>query len=171
MDFTKLNPDFNALGRLDYSKPVIDTKNTIALIALVAAVLSVVFVFLPWFSVKVSMFGQSESASRLGITTWYGIIGLIMALTAVAGVLYKQYALAFWAAVICVVLGFIGWLSYASLTMDGRTATADDIKLAANFDAVTIGHLGAILFFFSSAIAAVCSLLMATGRKIDVNLR
>lgn len=53
MDFTKLNPDFNALGRLDYSKPVIDTKNTIALIALVAAVLSVVFVFLPWFSVKV----------------------------------------------------------------------------------------------------------------------
>ena len=26
MDFTKLNPDFNALGRLDYSKPVIDTK-------------------------------------------------------------------------------------------------------------------------------------------------
>lgn len=176
MDFTKLNPDFNALGRLDYSKPVIDTKNTIALIALVAAVLSVVFVFLPWFSVKVSMFGQSESASRLGITTWYGIIGLIMALTAVAGVLYKQYALAFWAAVICVVLGFIGWLSYASLTMDGRTATADDIKLAANFlaanfGAVTIGHLGAILFFFSSAIAAVCSLLMATGRKIDVNLR
>lgn len=168
MDFTKLNPDFNALGRLDYSKPVIDTKNTIALIALVAAVLSVVFVFLPWFSVKVSMFCQSESASRLGITTWYGIIGLIMALTAVAGVLYKQYALAFWAAVICVVLGFI---SYASLTMDGRTATADDIKLVANFGDVTIGHLGAILFFFSSAIAAVCSLLMATGRKIDVNLR
>lgn len=40
MDFTKLNPDFNALGRLDYSKPVIDTKNTIALIALVAAVCS-----------------------------------------------------------------------------------------------------------------------------------
>lgn len=173
MDFTKLNPDFNALGRLDYSKPVIDTKNTIALIALVAAVLSVVFVFLPWFSMKVSMFGQSVSASRLGITTWYGIIGLIMALTAVAGVLYKQYALAFWAAVICVVLGFIGWLSYASLTMDGRTVTADDIKLAlaANFGAVSIGHLGAILFFFSSAIAAVCSLLMATGRKIDVNLR
>ncbi len=29
MDFTKLNPDFNALGRLDYSKPVIDTKNTL----------------------------------------------------------------------------------------------------------------------------------------------
>ena len=117
------------------------------------------------------MFGPSEIASRLGFTTWYGIIGLIMALTAVAGVLYKQYALAFWAAVICVVLGFIGWLSYASLTMDGRTATADDIKLAANFGAVSIGHLGAILFFFSSAIAAVCSLLMATGRKIDVNLR
>ena len=49
MDFKKLIPDFNALGKTDWTKPQVDTKDVFGLATLAAAVLMLVFVFCPWF--------------------------------------------------------------------------------------------------------------------------
>lgn len=167
MDFNQLTPDFNALKSIDYRKPVVDKSNTVALVALCAAVLGVIFVFLPWFSLSV----DGESASRLGIGLWYGIFGFIFAAVAVAGVLYKQYALAFWAAVLCVILGLIGWFSIPSLTVDGKTATSEQIELLIKAgkllgDGVKVGHIGAILFTLAGLATAGSTFMLATGKKL-----
>ncbi len=165
MDFNQLTPDFNALKSIDYRKPVVDKNNTVALVALCAAVLGVIFVFLPWFSLS----GHGESVSRLGISLWYGIFGFIFAAVAVAGVLYKQNALAFWAAVLCVILGLIGWFSVPSLTQDGKSLTADEVKVAIEVGkliGVKAGHIGAILFTLAGLATAGSTFMLATGKKL-----
>lgn len=165
MDFNQLTPDFNALKSIDYRKPVVDKNNTVALVALCAAVLGVIFVFLPWFSLS----ADGHSASRLGIGLWYGIFGFIFAAVAVAGVLYKQYALAFWAAALCVILGLIGWFSVPALTKDGKTMSADEVKLAIEIGkliGVKVGHIGAILFTLAGLATAGSTFMLATGKKL-----
>ena len=86
MDFKKLIPDFGAFGRTNWGKPSIKTGDKNWLISAILVALMVIFVFLPWCSVSTI----GVSGSRLGITTWYGIIGLIAALVALYGVLYEQ---------------------------------------------------------------------------------
>lgn len=172
MNFNSLIPDFNALKGIDYRKPVVDKSNTVALVALCAAVLGVIFVFLPWFSV--SGLSGSEAASRLGISLWYGIFGFIFAVVAVAGVLYKQNALAFWAAVLCVILGLIGWFVVPSLTHRGKTLTAEEVNLAIEIGKifnVKVGHIGAILFTFAGLVTAACTFMLATGKKVVLNVK
>ncbi|MBP3455604.1 MAG: hypothetical protein J6K38_05000 [Alistipes sp.] len=183
MDFNQLTPDFNALKSIDYRKPVVDKNNTVALVALCAAVLGVIFVFLPWCKYSMtsvasglaSVFGASGSlSSNLGITLWYGILGFIFAAVAFAGVLYKQYALAFWAAVLCVILGLIGWLSLADCTVTasvfGHTETSTkssaDMKEAIAAGMAVVNHIGAILFFLSGLVTAACTFMLATGKKL-----
>ena len=161
MNFNSLIPNFNALGSIDFRKPAIDKGNTVALIVLGAAVLGVIFVFLPWFSLS----GDGGSASRLGITTWYGIFGFIFAAVAVAGTLYKQHALAFWAAVLCVLMGLVGWLTVPSLTVEGKELPSELIKLLLIEPKVSAGHLGAILFMLSGLATGACSFMLATGKK------
>lgn len=170
MNFNSLIPDFNALKGIDYRKPVVDKSNTVALVALCAAVLGVIFVFLPWFSLS----GHGESVSRSGITLWYGIFGFIFTAVAVVGVLYKQNALAFWAAVLCVILGLIGWFSVPSLTQDGKSLTADEVKIAievGKFLGVKAGHIGAILFTITGLVTAACTFMLATGKKVVLNVK
>lgn len=188
MNFNQLIPDFNALGKIDYRKPVIEKNNTVALIALCAAALAVIFVFLPWckygmndtVSGVASMFGAKASlSSNLGITLWYGILGFIFALVAVGGVLYKQYALAFWAAILCAIFGLIGWCSLADCSITasafGQTHTEDlpiaKMKKGIAEGSVTVNHIGAILFFFSGLVTAACSFLLATGKKVVLNVK
>lgn len=188
MNFNQLIPDFSALGKIDYRKPAVDKNNTLALIALCAAVLAVVFIFLPWckygmndtISGIASMFGaKSSMSSNLGITLWYGILGFIFALVAVVGVLYKQYALAFWAAVLCVIFGLVGWCSLADCATTasafGQTHTekipAAEMKEGIAKGRITVNHIGAILFFFSGLVTAACSFLLATGKKVVLNVK
>lgn len=188
MNFNSLIPDFNALGSIDYRKPVVDTKNTVALVALCAAVLGVIFVFLPWckyamnetVSGLASAFGAKASfSSNLGITTWYGIFGFIFAAVAVVGVLYKQYALAFWAAVLCVLMGLIGWVSLADCTItaegfgqsESHTASAKELKESIDMGIMTVSHIGAILFFLSGLVTAACSFMLATGKSVEFKVK
>lgn len=196
MNFNSLIPDFNALKGIDYRKPVVDKSNTVALVALCAAVLGVIFVFLPWckYSVNESEISRGflsfgtifrganvdvSASTNLGITLWYGIFGFIFAAVAVAGVLYKQNALAFWAAVLCVILGLIGWLSLADCTMtisildynDITNATADEMKEVIDKKMATVNHIGAILFFFSGLVTAACTFMLATGKKVVLNVK
>ena len=187
MNFNSLIPDFNAVKAIDYRKPVVDTKDTVAFVALCAAALGVIFVFLPWckYGLDSSMSGlagaigaMASFSSNLGITLWYGILGFIFAAVAVAGVLYKQYALAFWAAVLCVVMGLIGWVSLADCTItysafgmsETETVTAAQIKKA-GLNGATVNHIGAILFFLSGLVTAACTFMLATGKKVVLNVK
>lgn len=167
MDFKKLIPDFGAIGRTEWGKPYVDKKNNAWLIMTCAAALMVVFVFIPWFSATQSGWGMSVTGTRFGITTWYGILGLVFALVALYGILYKQIQFVFWGAVLAVVMGLIGWLSMADITVLGREVTVADIKdsLKWNPKAYTFGHIGAILFFFTSAALAVFSFLQINKEK------
>lgn len=162
MDFKQLLPDFNAIGKTDWAKPQVDTKNTMSLVALVGAALMIVFVFLPWATLS----AEGESINRLGITTWYGIFGLLFALVACAGVLYKHYSLTFCAAVFGVVFGIIGGCVVPSFTVDGVTVSGDLIKaglemaeaasaFGSKADLPSLTHLGALLYLVASLVAGV----------------
>lgn len=167
MDFKKLIPDFGAIGRTEWGKPYVDKKNNAWLIMTCAAALMVVFVFIPWFSATETGWGISVTATRFGITTWYGILGLVFTLVALYGILYKQIQFVFWGAVLAVVMGLIGWLSMADVTVLGKEITVADIKEGLKWDpnAYTFGHIGAILFFFTSAALAVFSFLQINKEK------
>lgn len=168
MDFNKLIPDFSVVAKTDWAKPHIDTKNNAWLIMAGAALLMVVFVFIPWETVTVSRGTMSETGSRLGITTWFGILSLISALGAVYGVFYKNLQFVFCGAVLAAVWSLVGWNTIVDVTKDGATMTAEEIKLATSdlgstvasvFAKVkiTVGHIGAILSLVASLVAAVVS--------------
>lgn len=167
MDFQKLIPDFSAIGRTNWAKPNLDTKNIMWLVMAGAALLMLIFVFLPWFTCAQ---GAIE-ASRLGITLWYGIFGLIFTLVTIYGVLYNQLQFVFWGAVLAAVMGLIGWLSFADVTavtpFGEVKTTAAEIEKAVNmpFSRVSISHTGAILFFFASVASAVVSFLQIKNAK------
>ena len=164
MDFKKLVPDFNALKNVNWAKPEVDTKNTLGMAGLVAAALMVVFVFLPWIGITVNFFIAEISASSLGITTWYGILGFIFGLVAVAGALYKQHALAFCASACGVLMGILGLVCYASITYEGVTMTADEVKLAAEAGA-DVNRIGAILYLVAALGSAAVAYLTISKKE------
>lgn len=151
MDFNKLLPDFNAIGKTDWAKPQVDTKDVMGLVALVGAALMLIFVFLPWC--KATWLGQTGEV-YLGITTWYGILGFIMALVAVAGSLYKQYSFTFWAAVLGVLFGIIGMIVVPD-------TSAEELELAKMLG-IKVSHVGAILYLVASLVAGAGAFLKAT---------
>jgi hypothetical protein len=166
MDFKKLIPDFGAFGRTNWGKPVINTKDKNWLISAALVVLMLVFVFLPWTSIS----NDGVSISRLGITTWYGVIGLISVAIAAYGVLYEQKQFVFCASVLAIVMGLIGTLCIAdvSTTINGKTitVTAESVKKAKEVgSSISVGHIGAILFMVASAVSAVWSFLQIKNEK------
>lgn len=162
MDFKTLLPDFNAIGKTDWSKPSlkVDTKDVYGLAALAGAALMLVFVFLPWCKVSVSFFGVSENESMLGITTWYGILGLVVALVGVAGVLYKHYSLTFCAAVLGVVVGCIG---IASVSSAKEALGLGDLGLG-ELGGVNVSSIGAVLYLVASVVAGAGAFLKVTKK-------
>ena len=166
MDFKKLVPDFNALKNVNWAKPEVDTKNTLGMAGLVAAALMVVFVFLPWIGITGNVIIAEISASSLGITTWYGILGFIFGLVAVAGALYKQHALAFCASACGVLMGILGLVCYASITYEGVTMTADEVKFAAEAEAgADVSRIGAILYLVAALVSAAAAYLTISKKE------
>ena len=170
MDFKKLIPDFSAIGKTNWGKPNLDTKNPMWLVMAGAALLMVVFAFIPWETVTVTRGALSVTGSRLGITTWFGILGLLSALLAVYGVLYNQKQFAFCGALLAAVFAIIGCFTIVDVTKDGETMTAEDIKAATEGAGATVasavfglkvsvGHIGAILSLIASLVLAGASFL------------
>lgn len=153
MDFKQLVPDFQAIGKTEWGKPKVDTKDAVALAGIIAALLMVVFVFLDWFSLEVKI-----SIGRSGISLWYGIIGLIGALAAVVGNLYNHKALAFSGGALGVIMGLIGWFMVPSLTFMGMEMPAAEVKEILE-DGAEASHLGAILFLIAAAVVAVSAFM------------
>ena len=162
----KLIPNVKALGGINFSKPEIGRKNVGGTILTILALLMVVAVFLPWFSWEYidSASGKHvlESAFRLGITTLWGILGLVVALVALFGALYKQYALTLWTAILAVVFGYIGANSVYSLefTMDKTDyiILKEELQLLDLFNRpIHATHLGANIFTILAALLATLS--------------
>lgn len=151
MDFKTLLPDFNAIKKTDWAKPQVDTKDTMGLVALGAAALMVIFVFLPWTKL--------EDFSHMGLTTWYGALAFVMALCAVVGVLYNHPTLTFSASALGVIFGFLGIVLVASLTQNGVTVSGDKVKEYAENHDKSISHLGAILYLVASVASAALAYL------------
>lgn len=177
MDFKTLLPDFNAIGKTDWAKPdfKIDTKDTFKLVALGGAALMLIFCFLPWISISATNhFGITGEGSKLGITTWYGIFALIMALVAVVGMIYKHTSLTFCAAVLGIVFGLIGLLSFPEMTIKssvfGQTIT-ETIKDKTEWEegikymkSSSLSHLGAILYMVAAVVTAAGAYLKITKK-------
>jgi purine-cytosine permease-like protein len=177
MDFKTLLPDFNAIGKTDWAKPdlKIDTKDTFKLVALAGAVLMLVFVFLPWTSINVTNPANiTGEGSKLGIATWYGVFALIMALVAVVGMLYKHTSLTFCAAVLGVIFGLIGLMSFPEMqitfahkgkeiteTIKNKEEWEEGIKM---MKSSSLSHLGAILFTVASVVTAAGAYLKITKK-------
>ena len=162
----KLIPNVKSLGSVNFSKPDIGRKNLGGTILAILAVLMVVAVFLPWFSWEYVDYasGKSvlESAFRLGITTLWGILGLVVALVALFGALYRQYALTLWAAILAVVFGYIGANSVYTLefTMDKTDyiILKEQLQLLDVFNkSIPATHLGANIFTLIAALLAALS--------------
>ena len=169
MDFKKLIPDFGVIAKTDWAKPHIDTNDKNWLMLAGGALLMVIFVFLPWETLTTNAEGVSVSASRLGITTWFGVLGLISALVAVYGVLYKSLQFVFCGAALAAVLALIGCFTIVDITVNGVTMPAEAIKMAKELASlasafgkqadISVGHIGAILSLLASLATAVAAFL------------
>lgn len=169
MDFAKLMPDFNAIGKTNWAKPQFDTKDLIGLAGIIAAGIMIVLVFTPWFGYEVTGFRGlfSESSTRFGITLWYGILGFIVAIATLACHLYNHKALALWCSTFCLLMGLIGLFAYSDVTRsDGYITTAEVIKYnVARGSADTI-RWGVILYFLFAMLSAASAFMTAMNIKI-----
>jgi hypothetical protein len=163
MDFKKLIPDFSAIGKTNWGKPNLDTKNPMWLVMAGAALLMVVFVFLPWQSVSMNFIITTVSDSVIGLNTWFGLFAFLFALVSVYGVLYNQKQFAFCGALLAAVFALIGCFSVPefSYTIGGwtETLTPNELKVEIDEGRATLSHLGAILFLVASLVLAGASFL------------
>lgn len=176
MDTNKLIPDFNAIGKTDWSKPQLpqlDKNNILVLVALGGLALMFISLFLPWFRIS----GDGESVSRLGITMWNGILGFIFVVVAAGSILYNHRALALWAAAICIILAFFGFGAIPALTVEGESLTSEEVeallelsKLSKAFggDGISVSRIGVIFFFIGSLAATASSFMLATDTKLKI---
>lgn len=160
MDFKAFKPDFGVFSKTNWAKPNLCKKNYLY-IGLAAVM--VIFAFLPWLRFSAVELGKTNeviSGSRLGITTWYGIVGFVGALIATYGVLYKQKVWAFWGALLACVMGWIGTNSYADIKFDDYVVFQESMeKFAIEGKGMAISHFGAHVFMLAAAFIAVLSFI------------
>lgn len=176
MEFKRLIPDLNTLRHTDWSKPQFDTKNLLFWASMGMVTLMVIFTLLPWFGTYATLFRESEATTRLGITTWYGLVALISALLTGGATLYKQYGIAFFTSALGVVMGLIGLVCYTSLTNGGDTLDVEEVRRSIHLvkglgGTVKIIRIGAVLYTLAALLSAGISLLSAIGYDIRIGKR
>ena len=169
MDLKTLLPDFEAIGKTDWSKPKIDTKDSVTLFSFIASALMVVFVFLSWIKLTATYdlgyFNANAEGEKMGVETWYGVCALICGLTAVVGCLYQHTTLTFSAAVLGLVFGIVGYMSFPEISVKVSAMGLSETEVVKSLDdwkegvedakSSDISHLGAILYMVASAVAAL----------------
>ena len=113
MKISSLFPDFNAIVKTDWSKPALDTKDKLSLFALVGSIVMVIAVFNTWAGYNITLHNrQTLTADVSGISTWYGVICLVLALASVVGCLYGHVKLAFCAALLGLLISVLFGAGY-----------------------------------------------------------
>lgn len=169
MDFKKFIPDFGAIAKTNFAAPAVGKGNVRNTVLAVLSLLMVVAVFLPWFHWEYLLTGSGdeptttmEAYNKLGIATLWGIFGFVVALVTLFGVLYKQYALAFWAAVLAAIFGCFGTgvitgFEFAIGKQD-YIVYEESLKMAKMTDTfLPVTHIGAELFMVVAVLVAALS--------------
>jgi hypothetical protein len=160
MDFKAFKPDFGVFSKTEWNKPNLCKKNYLYI---GLAAIMVIFAFLPWLRYSAIESGDPNeviNGSRLGITTWYGIVGFVGALVTAYGVLYKQKVWAFWGAVLAFIMGWIGANSYADIKFDDYVVFKETMEQYARAgQGMAISHFGANVFMLAAAFVAVLSFI------------
>lgn len=121
---SKFLPDSEALKKTDFRNPSFDKSNKKSVLLLLLSVAMLVVVFIPWFCVGVEVEEVASVKLRaFGFQTWYGIVGGVLALIALAGALYRHLSLSFCASVAAVLVGIYALNTYPAarlvVDMDG----------------------------------------------------
>lgn len=110
---SKFLPDSEALKKTDFRNPSFDKSNKKSVLLLLLSVAMLVVVFIPWFCVGVEVEEVASVKLRaFGFQTWYGIVGGVLALIALAGALYRHLSLSFCASVAAVLVGIYALNTY-----------------------------------------------------------
>lgn len=160
MSCKKLIPDFNAIGKTDWAKPSFCVKGDANLGSTVGALLMVLFGLFPWCVATVLVDGMLISESSLGITTWYGALGFVMALVAVVGVFYKHYSLALWASLLGIVFGILGAALVPGVSSE-EVQAMNTLNQMGGFGILSTSHPGAYLYILASMVVAAGSYIKA----------
>ena len=147
MDFKSLLPNFSEIAKTDWSKPKINTQDTLGVAALLGVALMVIFTFLNQYEVDLNWLGKVEKS---GTDVYCGIIGLIAALIAGVGVVYGHWSLVFTAAAVALIFGIDG------MTLQPEDENARELLKKANIE---IEHTGAVLFTIASAVTGIIAYL------------
>jgi hypothetical protein len=112
-----------------------------------------------------------NSVSALNRLSSYVSYAFIFALVAVGGTLYRQHALTFCASVLCLVMGLLGMVCWASLEENGVELDGDQLKELVEFGKtlgakISVVRWGAILYFVCALVTAAGSFMAATGCKL-----
>ena len=109
----KFIPCTENLRQTDFTKPNVETKDKRNIFLFLAAAAMLVVVFIPWFCIGFEIEDLGEFKLRsYGFDSWYGIVGGVLALVAVAGVLYKHIALTMWSSLIAMIIGLFAMNTY-----------------------------------------------------------
>lgn len=172
MNVKKFLPDFGALGRTNWAQPEIGKKrclnNVMALLVLAMAV----FVFLPWFHYEYTLVSDSgkhtvEAFNRLGITTLWGILGLVVTLVAGFGILYKHYAFSLWAGIAAIIFGCLGtgYVTNVEIEANNTVILKETFELEQLYGkGLPVGHVGARLFMIAASLVTALSFVQLLRR-------
>lgn len=172
MNWKKFLPDFGAIGRTNWAQPEIGKKqclnNVMALLVLAMAV----FVFLPWFRFEYTLLSEDgdatiESFNKLGITTLWGILGLVVTLIAWYGVLYKQYAFSLWAGIAAIIFGCLGtdYVTNVDIEANNTVILKEAFEMNQLQDqGIPVSHIGAKLFMIAASLVTTLSIAQLLRR-------
>lgn len=104
----KFIPSNEELKGTDCKNPEVDSKSPVSIITLVCLLGMIAVIFIPWFAAGIKGDGDKIMFQSLGIANWYGIVGLVAAVLAAIGMIYKHYSLTFCSTLAAVVIGIIG---------------------------------------------------------------
>ena len=130
MNWKKFLPDFGAITRTNWAQPALGKKNFGEAVMALLALVMLVAVFLPWFHYEYVLVDKTttlESYNALGITTLWGIFGLVVAIIAAYGILYKQYAYALWAGILAVIFGCLGTGTLVDVEIDDHSMQGEAV--------------------------------------------
>lgn len=168
MDANKLLPDFNAIGKTNWSKPEMNTKDTLWLVSAIGAFLMFVFLFLPWFGISDE---DSMGMTRMGISMWPGIFALIGTVAAIVGVLYNHNGLAFCGATLSALFALISLFCVFSLPIEvfgiSKELPAELIKEGIQDGKLSTVRYGAILHLICALVTGGVAFLKISGYKFN----
>jgi phosphoglycerol transferase MdoB-like AlkP superfamily enzyme len=175
MNVKKFLPDFGALGRTNWAQPEIGKKRCLNNVMVLLVLAMAVFVFLPWFHYEYTLVSDSdkhtvEAFNKLGITTLWGILGLVVTLVAGFGVLYKQYALSLWAGIAAIIFGCLGtgYVTNVEIEANNTVILKETFELEQLYGkGLPVGHVGAKLFMIAASLVTALSLVQLLRRDDD----